>query len=77
MVKKLVKRGDSFKEAKLRASLNRAGVLPKQSGEIVVLVKKYVAKESRPTTLGVRKIVEVYLKKENPKAHKKYHVHKK
>jgi hypothetical protein len=77
MVKKLMKRGDSFKEAKLRASLNRSGVLPKQVGEIVVLVKKYIAKDKSPSTLGVRKIVEVYLKKENPKAYKHYHSYKK
>ncbi len=69
---KLVKRGDNFKLQKLNHSLKRASVSPTQRKDISDVVNKYVKKTKNPSTLGVRKVVEAYLKEHNLASYKKY-----
>lgn len=72
MVKKIVKRGDKFRENKLVTSLKSVGVSSAVVSALVKSVKAYVAKSKKPTTLGIRRLVEKHLKSSNPAAYKKY-----
>ncbi len=70
---KLVKRGDTYKPAKLKASIRKAGASPK----IVNAVMKKVRVRNRMSTLSLRKQVTKLLRKLAPKAAKKYAKRKK
>lgn len=65
---KLVKRGDTYKPAKLSASVRKAGASPK----VVRAVMKKVRVRNRMSTLSLRKQVTKLLRKLAPKAAKKY-----
>ncbi|MBS3162521.1 hypothetical protein J4467_01230 [Candidatus Woesearchaeota archaeon] len=70
---KLVKRGDKYKPAKLKASIMRAGA----SSAIANAVVKSVKVKQGMTTLHLRKLVLAQLTKLSPSAAKKYRAHKK
>jgi len=70
---KLVKRGDTYKPAKLKASIKRAGA----SSKVVNAVMKKVRVRNRMSTLSLRRQVTKLLRKFAPKAAKKYAKRKK
>ena len=65
---KLVKKGDTYKPAKLKASILKAGAAKK----VVLAVMKKVKVRAGMTTLALRKQVTALLRKLSPKAAKKY-----
>ena len=70
---KLVKRGDTYKPAKLKASIKKAGATKK----VLLAVMKKVKVRSGMTTLALRKQVTALLRKLSPKVAKKYSKKKK
>ena len=69
MVKiKLIKRGDTYKPAKLSASIRKAGANPR----VVREVMKRVKVRNRMSTLSLRKQVTALLRKLAPKVAKRY-----
>ncbi len=70
---KLKKRGDTYKPAKLQASIRKAGASPDVAKKIVGSVK---VREGM-STLELKKQVTEQLKKLDPKAAKAYSSHKK
>lgn len=65
---KLVKKGDTYKPAKLKASVRKAGASAKVANEVMKKVKV----KNRMSTLTLRKQVIKLLRKLAPKAAKKY-----
>lgn len=70
---KLRKRGDTYKPAKLKTSIRKAGASSKVANEVMKKVKV----RSGMTTLALRKQVTKLLRKLAPKAAKKYSKYKK
>jgi len=70
---KLMKRGDTYKPAKLAASVRKAGA----SAAMTKKVLKLVRVRDGMTTLALRKQVTLLLRKLDPKAAKKYISYKK
>ena len=69
---KLVKRGDSYKPAKLKASIMKAGA----SSAVAKSVVESIKVTHGMTTLKLRKMVLAKLAKLAPKVAKKYRAHK-
>ena len=67
---KVVKRGDTFRETKLRASVKKSGAKPAAVSAAVAAVKKKLY--SGISTLEIRRIVTNVLKKIDPRAAKHY-----
>ncbi len=72
MVIKLIKRGDTYRPAKLAASIRKAGAKP----AVVREVMKRVHVRNKMTTLALRKQVTKLLRKLDKKAAKKYNAKK-
>jgi len=70
---KLIKRGDTFKPSKLRASVSKAGATKKVQDAVLKSVKVH----SGMSTLNLRRQVTAILRKLAPKVAKKYAKHKK
>lgn len=69
---KLIKRGDTYKPAKLSASIRKAGASPKVVREVMKKVKVH----NNMTTLALRKQVTNILRKIVPGVAKRYSHHK-
>ena len=65
---KLRKRGDTYKPAKLRASISRAGASPKVASEVM----RRVRVKQNMSTLALRKQVTKLLRKLAPNVAKRY-----
>ena len=72
---KIRKKEEVFSEKKLRASLKKAGAIPKAIKAAIEAVKKRLKKGM--STADIRRIVNNVLKKLDPKALKKYTLFKK
>ncbi|OIO24660.1 hypothetical protein AUJ65_00530 [Candidatus Micrarchaeota archaeon CG1_02_51_15] len=72
---KVVKRGDSFKELKLRTSIKKCRAKPATVSAAVAAVKKKL--RNGMSTLEIRKTVTDVLKKTDPKVAKHYATGKK
>jgi len=70
---KLKKRGDTYRPAKLAASIRMAGAKP----STVAMVMKSVKVKSGMSTLALRREVTSLLRMMDPKAAKRYAAHKK
>ncbi len=74
---KLIKKGDRIRPAKYRASLKKSGATITQIKELTAKFRSYVSRTANPSSLGVRKFTEAYLRKNNQKAYAKYHSYRK
>jgi len=73
MMVKLIKRGDKYKPAKLKASIMKAGANSSVANAIVKTIKV----KQGMTTFHLRKLVLAQLSKLAPGAAKRYRAHKK
>ena len=73
MMVKLIKRGDTYKPAKLKASIMKAGA----STSVAKSIVDSIHIKNGMTTLQLRKLVQAKLVKLDAKAAKRYRTHKK
>jgi 2-phosphoglycerate kinase len=69
---KIMKRAQEFSEKKLRASLKKAGAVPKAAKAAVDAVRAKIRKRTLKTTADIRRTVAGVLRKLDPRAHKRY-----